>query len=444
LLVSQKELYPRGYSVKALDLSKSLAVEDLMAAGQLGGPLYPTYKMTDSARELAINSSFGEAIQSWNKHEYKVAIELFRNHVTKYPDGPWASEAMLHIGCDALFNGRYSEADNCFQWILQSNQGNSYLGVQMMVNKARLRLSNLKALQGNFPEAMEHLRIVKQSSPSWRDRTYAAHWIQRLSREAHEQAAILNCGVQALAHLLEKGGKKAEAEKVRGMLASSPRGQNMKELKSIAARHGYHLTGLRLSVSQLKEIPLPAIVQLTGLNSGDRGHYWVLEERTKNTLKFSTPRGIQTAFSREWGGNALVFARKKHLPGIRLAAKEMEGLYGGCCGHPRPESDLGDPGGPEPDEPCGDSCGPNPGCGSPHWSVNKVNLNFFVRDVPLWYRSPIGPPVEIALSYNAQSAIATFEPFGNKWQFNYGTYLVEDSGGLVTVSCRRPPRCLHS
>jgi YD repeat-containing protein len=62
-----------------------------------------------------------------------------------------------------------------------------------------------------------------------------------------------------------------------------------------------------------------------------------------------------------------------------------------------------------------------------------INLNFYVRDIPLWYSSPIGPVVKIALSYNSQSAIATYEPFGNKWQFNYSTYLVEDSGGQVTV-----------
>jgi RHS repeat-associated protein len=60
-------------------------------------------------------------------------------------------------------------------------------------------------------------------------------------------------------------------------------------------------------------------------------------------------------------------------------------------------------------------------------------LNFFVTDTPLWYRSPIGPPVEITLSYNSQSSIVQHEPFGNKWAFNYGCYLVEDTGGTVTV-----------
>ncbi|MEW6657342.1 MAG: RHS repeat-associated core domain-containing protein [Thermodesulfobacteriota bacterium] len=411
-----------------------------MAAGQLGGPLHPTHNMTNAAT----NASFGAAMQAWNEHRYTEAVELFRAHMAHYPDSPWAAEAVLHIGCDALYHGRYTEAQGAFQGIIQGNANNGHPGAQMLVHKARLRLANLKTLQGNFPEAMGQLAILKQSSPDWRHRTYAAHWIQRLSREKHEQAAIFNCGTQALAFLLEKRGKKAAAAKVLALKASSPRGQSMKELQRVAAEYGYRLTGLRLTVSQLKKLPLPAIMQLSGVHQGDLGHYWVLEKTGKDALNFYDPqsrsRFTQTTaeFAKEWGGHALVFARRQKLPGAVLAAREMENLYGGCCGAPRPANDLGAPESPPGDPDCkpnpgDDPCRPKPGCGSPAWSVNKINLNFFVRDIPLWYHSPIGPPVEIALSYNSQSAIATYEPFGHKWQFNYATYLVEDSGGQVTV-----------
>jgi YD repeat-containing protein len=441
LLITAGETFAGRYSVKPLDLSRPLSAADLTAAGQLGGPLYPTRDLTDSARDLAINASFGEAIQAWNRHQYRDAVELFRTHLSQYTDSPWASEASLHIGCDALYNGRYSEAASSFKSILQANATNTYPGAQMITIKARVRLANLKTLRGNFNEAMEHLRIVKQTSPDWRDRIYASHWIQRLSRENRNKQAVLSCGGHALACLLEKRGKIAAAQEVRGMLASSPRGQSMKELKSIAALHGYRLTGVRLSVPQLKKLPLPAIVQLTGLNKGDMGHYWVLEKHSRDTLTFYDPqsrrRFNQTPqeFSREWGGNALVFARGKKLPGVVLPARKMAGLFGACCGTPRDEDNLGNPDNPPGDPDCsgGDSCNPRPGCGAPAWSVNKVSMNFVARDIPLWYRPPIGPRMQIALTYNSQSAIAVYEPFGNKWQFNYATYPVQDSGGNVTV-----------
>ncbi|OAD21148.1 Rhs family protein, partial [Candidatus Thiomargarita nelsonii] len=41
--------------------------------------------------------------------------------------------------------------------------------------------------------------------------------------------------------------------------------------------------------------------------------------------------------------------------------------------------------------------------------------------------------VQISLSYNSLSSQAYYEPFGNKWQFNYATYLVVDTGDVVTI-----------
>jgi hypothetical protein len=77
------------------------------------------------------------------------------------------------------------------------------------------------------------------------------------------------------------------------------------------------------------------------------------------------------------------------LVGAALA-RELAGLYGGCCGNPHPEGDLGGPeprpGDPDCNPPDGEPCKPPPGCGYPVWSVNKTNMNFYVKDIPLWYR----------------------------------------------------------
>ena len=62
-----------------------------------------------------------------------------------------------------------------------------------------------------------------------------------------------------------------------------------------------------------------------------------------------------------------------------------------------------------------------------------INMNLYVTDTPMWYRPPIGPPVNITVNYNSQSAIAYHEPFGNKWQFSYASYLVMDTSGTITV-----------
>ena len=66
--------------MKSLDLSETPPTAALMAAGQLGGELYPTYVVEEKVKENTFNLSFGTAIQEWNKHSYEVAVNLLRTH----------------------------------------------------------------------------------------------------------------------------------------------------------------------------------------------------------------------------------------------------------------------------------------------------------------------------------------------------------------------------
>ena len=436
-------------SVKPLDPKCPPTTRELMAAGQLGGQLYPTAdimidesapsafkkhhsdkKNWDSSRaekNKAANLSFGTAIQAWNKHEYKKAVKLFKKHIEMYPESPWVSEAELHIGCDARYNGRYTEAEEKFRWIIEKNKGSDHIGRKMLLNKARQRLGVLKILRNNFKEAGEHFRRLKAESPDWRHRTYAASWIQRLSRYKRHQLAMLNCGVLALAEVLEEDGKTSEADQIRQLTPASFNGYSVTDLLSIASDFGYSVSGRHVSINELGDIPLPAIVQISGRNSAESGHYWILKKNEKERLMLFDPQSGRTfhqhldAFAREWEGIVIVFSDSETLPGVRLAENEMGSIYGGCCGAPLRTAGLGNPG-------LGEKA-----CGYPKWMVNKINMNFFVTDTPLWYSPPFGPYVEITLSYNSQSAIVHHEPFGNKWQFNYGSYLMVDTGGSVIV-----------
>lgn len=462
-------------STKSLDLSRTPSTEELMAAGQLGGALYPTEEVELEAesslrslapgykkqleRNRAINLDFGKAIQKWNKHEYKEAVKMFKKHVEEYPDSAWASEAVLHVGCDARYNGRYTESEESFEWIMEQNEGKENIGAKMLLNKARSRLAVQKVLQGNLDEALEHFATLKQESPDWRHRTYAAHWIQRLSQYNADETALLNCGTQALASVMRQNGDEQAAKEFSAMTPDSLRGYSILDLKYLAADYGYNAVGLQLTVEELQEVPLPAVMQIDPKHDGDSGHYWVLEEIKDDELQLfdsqSERRFHQTLeqFAREWEGNALVFtdfADEKILPGMAMLDDELGQLYGGCCGVQAPENDLGDPGDAGPGAGSGGGSGgdsnssgrgsgggggngENNPCGSPTWTVNMINMNLHVKDIPLWYNPPIGPSVSIMLSYNSQASTDYNQIFGNKWLFAYSTYLTVDTGGNVTV-----------
>src|SRR5206468_3136219 len=80
-----------------------------------------------------------------------------------------------------------------------------------MVGKARQRLGLLKVEQNNLAEATTLFRELLAEGPDWRQRTYASHWLQRLSQFTAAKQALLTCGGDALAYALDKEGEHAAA-----------------------------------------------------------------------------------------------------------------------------------------------------------------------------------------------------------------------------------------
>lgn len=230
------------------------------------------------------------------------------SQVSSAPELLNAGKDLLLRGRDALAQGRDRGAEDCFRGALQAGAAQDNQEAALLQSQARINLGLLKVQQGDFDQAREQFRLVKENSPSWQERTYAIRWLLTISGYRH----------------------------------------------------------------------------------------------------------------------------------VLVPGKLGRSFYGGA-GYPHGEGNLGDPSG------CGGSgsggwsadsrsrLGEKSPCGSPAWAVNMVNLNFYLVDVPLWYRPAYGPEVAIALSYNSLSDLARREPCGNKWQLNYNTYLLEEADGLVTV-----------
>jgi RHS repeat-associated protein len=420
--------------VKPLDLARPPTTEELSAAGQLGGPLHATHALRDARREARSNHAFAKAIQAWNNHDYARGAKLFAEHVAKDPESPWASEAVLHTGCFAHYQGRYADAEHSFQWIMARNAGKEHPGARALVNKARLRLGLVRVSQDRFEDARDLFRQLREEGHDWRHRTYASHWIQRLNRYDRDRLALRTCGTRALAYLLEKRGKVDAAREVANLSPESLDGNSMETLAAIAARYEQDLVAVKLSLEEVSRLSLPALLYVDGEGRGERGHFRVLDRIEEPEVELLDPQSGERfrqsleQLVKEWGGIALVFAEGKTPPGTRITRLEMGRLFGGCCGVARPPDNMGDP---------GKNAGPGGSedyfCGTPSWSVNMINMNLHVTDVPLWYQNPIGPSVNIMISYNSQSSISYHEPFGNKWQFNYASYLVVDPSDTVTL-----------
>ncbi|MCY9855996.1 RHS repeat-associated core domain-containing protein [Vibrio mediterranei] len=424
-----------------MDLSHAPSHEALIAAGQLGGPLSPTAPVDADDRrgsslldalshdDSAERWAFGKAIQDWNEHHYQQAARAFDAFRHQYPQSPWASEATLHMGCEARFTGQYSKANALFLEVIKANQHRDYQGAKMMTAKAKSRLAVLRVMENNPEEAQRLFADVYRNAPDWRLKTYASTWIRKLSALKNEAGSLLDCGTRALSYILSHDNQLDAAEVVLGFVPRGHDGFSLSDLMTLSSQYGYQTSARKLTIDELSTIPTPAILQVDRSQTGGKGHYWILDAIEGGHFNIYDPQMKRrfhytpAQLTREWQGNALVFYRGKDgLPGQAMGEKEASQTYGGCCGIQRPEDGLGEP----PHEP---SC-PQ---GAPIWVVNPISFNLFVKDIPMWYRSSIGPDVTVSLSYNSQSLLARNEPFGAKWMFNYSSYIVIDPGGAATL-----------
>lgn len=118
------------------------------------------------------------------------------------------------------------------------------------------------------------------------------------------------------------------------------------------------------------------------------------------TLEFSLPSSSPTSITGETS-----FPHQQY-PEIPVTwSWELTPDVGGA------EAELGAPDGMGKGN--GGDMAPGAGFGAPTWTVNMANLNIFITDTPLWYKSPVGPAVEVAFSYNSKAVYNRFEPAGS-------------------------------
>ena len=418
-------------SLKPLDLKRVPSHDDLIRAGQLGGALSPTgpeSRSTPDDRAL-----FGRAMDAWNRHDYKAALPLMKQHIRKFPASPWRAEAELHLGCEARFNGRYTEAEGYFRKIV-AGHGNDLGSYGEVAWKARLRLGMLEFMRGDFAKSEATWNEIIAKDPDRRRVDYARHWLFRSTLYRANSASVRRCGADALARLLGAEGLEEAARELVSVAAHPEYGFRADELVRLSESRGLPLVGLR--AAHLVDIRPPFLVHykfnhfVTVTSRDDNGDCWLFDPILNHSVRMS-PRELEI----ESSGLILVPADAvTACSAPRLAVAELRDFTGGCCGVENVNEDEGAIG-PKTGGPCLTSLSLD-GHGLCVWSFSPVSMNLFVWDTPLWYQPPVGPAIEFTMSYNSIDADNNLTSFGPKWFFSYHGYAIETpatSNGTVTV-----------
>ncbi len=428
-------------SLKLLELSRAPAHEELIMSGQLGGNLAPTGPESDSTPEDRL--SFGRAIDTWNRHDYKTSKALLKRHIQQFPGSPWKAEAILHLGCEARFNGRYAEAEDYFAEIMAEHENKRGTAEGEILHRAELRLAMLATMRGDFALAKEKWAAILRSDSDRVRRDYARHWLFRVGLYEQNAATVRRCGTEALAKLFAQLGNHEAARDALSIPANPEYGFRADELVTLARRHGVKLEGVM--AENAEHLPTPFLAHY------EFKHFVVVNKtHADGSVTLFDPilnhEAVMTAdeFAREWSGVALIPESKSGLlAGLwnrvaRIWRNEPEGLAlsalkeftGGCCGIENPNTDEG----ANVFRIGGSRCENSYGLST--WSFAPASVNIFVTDTPLWYEPAIGPAIAFSMSYNAIDADNNLTSFGPKWIFNYHSYCVETPAagdGMVTV-----------
>jgi RHS repeat-associated protein len=435
----------------ALDLSRVPTEKELRKAGQLGGALSPTGDaeptsiarkvdqelkkagipkgLSDSApptsaagqliqagkykvqRARDINLSFGRAIQEWNKHNYPNAAKMFEKHVKDFPESPWVGEANLHLGCDAKYNGRFSEAQEFFDGLLQTTSSDPSKPEFEIHQKAKLRWADLDLALGRWKDAVFKLTNIIATDSDWRRVTWARHWMRNAHSFDRAGGQMLACGSEALSFMFASMNQKTAAARVALLKPKGEEGFSLADLEKMARDNGVPMRGFKASDPKaLAKLPLPMIVHYDfgvdgkfasaktvsqGKNkdavakvmaatekkdfhtSHRAGHFLVVQKVDSKKGQVALFDPLQKRhyylsykqFAREWSGKGLMLARgarvasapstSQHTANAQplrvalLTNTEMRQTVGGCCGVPSPE-----------DDDCGNYDGPGSGGGS--------------------------------------------------------------------------------
>lgn len=404
-----------------LDLSRPPTEAELISAGNLGEKLTPTRSADSSLlsdpvarkHQEADNLNFGTAIQAWNDHRYDEALRLFTEHLQAFPNSPWAAESMLHIGCHHQYTARFSESVEWFDQILAAAPKDTE-----MYHKAKLRRSIINVDLGKLDAATTGFAEMMKDDPNSKHQTYASYWLIQLELLKKNETALRDCGQKALSQAAKILGNQSEADKLFQLTAAGPHGFTAAELHSTALQHGLESYPVRADAA-LDALPTPFIAHYT-----DR-HYVTVESVTKDTVKLYDSRISastempRTSFEKNWSGFALLMKAAPVNDKIHTAER-LDDIIGGCCGQPTQPADLGD-----------DDC--DKSCGLPTYSVNPINMNFRVKDTPMWWDAPVGPSVYMTQLFNSQDSLNNYAPFGEKWSFEYASYLLITPGQRIQV-----------
>ncbi|WP_083928372.1 RHS repeat-associated core domain-containing protein [Marinobacterium rhizophilum] len=369
----------------------------------------------------AQHSTLDAAAMAYSSMGSPSSVGPVSDYLDRFTDSPWRASLLLNMALARAQAGYFSDA---LQLLEQA-----HIAAEAADNPAERAvaariLGELLELHTRFGhrDAVEALLKRVSTGPEAgsisESLTFARAGLWQMKNEPEK---ALRCGIAALDALLAITVPARQRESVLENSEAGADGTTLAQLDALADGLGLDALAIRRGMGQ--PVPVPSLVHwrvghYATILSEDDGVYRVRDPAYGQDLWIS-----QDALDAESSGYFLAL-NDVNVPWQRLKDTDAAQVVGSGYTSSSDQSSTSDDDLTECDDPCTEHKG------MPRYRVHSMLVSLNIRDTPIGYTPPVGPSVPVTLTYSQreinQPTTFTFSNLGQKWTFNWLSYVQDD------------------
>ncbi len=411
---------PKTDRAPGLHFSDSPSDAELSDLHVFREPLIPVGAPTSASE----NRALADAIEEFVRRGDPEQTDALTNFLNQFPGSSWRASLLANLGAIWRSTGYWSKALDGWEeaWTLlahETSPGRSALADCVLGELAQLnaRLGRADRLDALFSESEG--RDVRGAAT---EKVAAAKQGLALMRTRPQDA--FRCGPMALKQILVSS-KQVTMDKEKTIVGSESthQGMSLTQVRDLAAKLGMNFQMAKRSSGA--KLIVPAVVHWRV------GHYAALIAVKGGKFVAQDPTfGNETLLSKQaidQEQSSYYLVPAGGLPAGWQPVSEGDGgrVWGkgnaGANSEPPPPCVA-----PSIKCPTGDCSNP----GMADYNVDSARVSLTITDTPVGYTPPVGPPIKFTVSYQhrevAPVQTPTYSNLGNKWSFDWISYLVID------------------
>jgi len=437
-----------------LEFSANPTVEEISHAHVFEEPLVPIGGKPSGEE----NAALATALRAY-KRSSPDDFSSMTAFLEQFPTSSWRPALLMDLGLDYFHSARYSKALVVWQeaWALSQSSGDA--AGKLLADRAACELAGLYSRLGRITEleallnsvekrvligaASERINVAREALANMKYRpeiSFRCGPLALRSILAGDQRLLASCPTNALTDIFNSASTQrgislsqvAALSKKVGLnyqmaFRSSSRSSRREEAHSNSAQKNQKLL---TSPATKEDFIVPSVVHWKAghyaaivQKDGDR---YLVEDPTFNTSVWAT----KSALEEEASGYFLIPPADLPIGWRAVDAKEGDSVRGKgttgaldanqyTCSNEQTKS-------------CA-TCG----AGMPVVSAHLMLCNYQIRDTPVGYTPPVGPPIRFTVRYNhrdiIQPAGGVSKIFGPKWTHDWNEYLAPAGANINYV-----------